>query len=728
MAGREEALERARLGMLRNKLNADRYDNTLFREAADSAFLGVYPSGIGRTTLDEKEQERRAQALSAATTGLVAAPLAFVAGEGIKASVPGTPLAEGERLRAMQQMVPGLDPSFYTRDGSIGRLTDSANLNEDWRGRSLQKSLSYAPGGYSTERDLSSGVREIDWARTAENLGTRTPDRVASVSKAPGVGPDLGGFSRGWDGPSDGNRVSYTVVPNANSGRFAQRLAPAVLDQVYRKDIALRDGGTDIPDDLFIDLGPKPVEGPVRPVPKDRLADLSGGERLRLMEQMLPGQLAERNQSGYIWGTQYSHPRYEYGKGADARNPEVVVSEVRTPPELETKYLFTQDARDPFVQYKGSTGERGLGPSWGVSEMQAMSQAPIAGRRRRQTDGDISFRSDLIERRGGFSLADAQAVQGNLGIPVTGAFGEKGPSQALEEAVESIRVKEGLNSHADVIEKYARRLPVMGRTTAPRQPASVTTSQFRLDTDVAIPEGMKRRFDVGAALSEAGLEPTVGGVKRANQLVNETALRRLGRYNRAIGLAPAAGVALNLADPQAAELLGAAVREKNPTVRSGLAADAFRVYGQNAVVGGAQGALVSGALAAAPRLGFGAAAAPIATGLTVAAPAMAMVGVGQAADAYLKGATGEGLAKHTQKVQAKSGSRNAGQVIPQIVPTPKAVVARTPSGTAKLQPYKPPSNPLSSAGREAKNRLRLATERFNPLRGEFGLTELLFGR
>ena len=132
MAGRDEALERARLGMLRNKLNADRYDNTLFRDAADGAFLNAFPTGVGRSTLDEKEQERRAQALSAAMTGLIATPLAFVAGEGIKASVPRTPLSESERLRAMQQMVPGLDPSFYMRDGVVGRLDDYADPGKAW--------------------------------------------------------------------------------------------------------------------------------------------------------------------------------------------------------------------------------------------------------------------------------------------------------------------------------------------------------------------------------------------------------------------------------------------------------------------------------------------------------------------------------------------------------------------------------------------------------------------
>lgn len=729
MAGRDEALERARLGMLRNKLNADRYDNTLFRDAADSAFLNAFPTGVGRSTLDEKEQERRAQALSAATTGLIAAPLAFVAGEGIKASVPGTPLSESERLRAMQQMVPGLDPSFYMRDGVVGRLDDYADPGKVWGARSLQKSLSQRRISSPWNRDPSEGVKGVDWEETALNLGDKTPDRIATVNNAPSAGPDLGGFSRGWDGPADGNRVSYTVVPNANSGRFGQRLAPVLVDQVYSKDIAPFQS-SDTSEAALEARNQTNSEGRVRPVPRDRLADLSRGERLRLLEQTLPGQLWQENQSGYIWGTQYNYPRYEYGKGADARNPEVVVSEVRTPPELETKYLWTQDARDPFVAYKATPGERGLGPSWGVSEMQSTTQAPIAGRRRRQTDGDISFRSDLIERRGGLSLADAQAVQDKLGIPVTGAFGEKSPSQALEEAVESIRVKEGFNSHADVIERYARRLPLMGKTTAPRQPASMTQSQFQLDTSVAIPEGMKNRFDIGAALTQAGLEPTVGGLARANRLVNDTTSRRMARYNRAVGLAPAAGMALNLADPKAAELLGAAIQETSPTIRSGLAADALRVYGQNAVVGGAQGALLAGSLAALPQFGpgFASAATQLATGLTLAAPAIATVGVLQAADGYLKGATGEGLAQHTQKVQTKSGSRNAAQVVPQILPTPKPVIARTPSGTARLQSYKPPSNALSALASEARNRIRHAGQVFNPGRGEFGLTELLFGR
>jgi len=481
------------------------------------------------------------------------------------------------------------------------------------------------------------------------------------------------------------------------------------------------------------------------------MASLTQVQRLGLLEAITPGQLFGRNQSGYLWGTLTEHPRYEYvdvaGEG-NAKNPEILVSEVRTPPELETRYLFTGDTHDPRVRYKDAPDAKTLGPSWGVSEQPVQGQ--IAGRRKRNTAGDISFRGDLIERRGGFSLADAQAVQNQLGLPVSFDRDGKSAAKALEDAVESIRVAEGLPSHAAVIDKHARSLPRLGSTTAPRQPATGKLSAMPLDTSLGVTSDLRRAFDLPGALTEAGYEPNRVGLKQANADIRSAAAGRVSRLDNAIRVAPAFGTALSFADPEAANLLGTALREEGPT-RTGLLADAARVYGQNALIGGVQGGLVSGALAAAPRLGLGALATTAATGLGVASPALAGMAVVQTADGYLKGATGEGLGEHWKKFQElrygnepapvstpkpatknqplrTAGSSIARQVVPQIAPTPKPVMANNSTGVAQVKPYTPPANAAQSIQREAARRLKQFQQNFNPLRGDLGLSELFFGR
>lgn len=436
---------------------------------------------------------------------------------------------------------------------------------------------------------------------------------------------------------------------------------------------------------------------------------------------MAPGQTRGANQSGYLWGSLYEYPRYEYAR--DSRgNPEVVVSDVRTPPELETGYLTTNMTRDPRVTYLGAN-EKALGPSWGMSDYMGPA-GPLAGRQRRNTAGDISFRSDLVEARGGFSLADAQAVQRQLGLKPT-VPEELGldPGRALERAIETIRSKEGLASHAEVVDTYARRLPRMGRTTNPRSPADVRVSEFSLDTRPGITSSLRKAYDIAGALREANMPPTREGYTQTWSNAAEVAAKRVQGIRRVQAAAPAAGIAASLADPEAAKLLGMAVRESNPRVQRGLAADALRVYGQNAVVGGIQGAAISGAIEGVKRLGMGGVAAAAVPALAVAGPALTGMAAVSAADNYLQAATGEGLKAKTQRVQRKV-SPQAAQAIPQLLPSARAVVARTPSGVARLT--KPRSvNPVAQ---EALNRAALFRQRFNPLRGEFGLSELLLGR
>lgn len=801
----------------------------MFRQAVDSGLESV--TGQLRSKLNprlgpysEEEKRLREDALSAAAAGLV--PLAWMGAALTSVSLPSQKLREDEQRRLYRSTFPGLDSSYYQAGTPRLRDTPFAFSGSDSFARALtvpsesqafverygdhpgrmQRNEAEAhaqaagrdPRNLSLEDDdfASRSVRRardelrlpgVDWEATSRGLrGEASNKWLTTVTSVPEAGPDLGGFARGWSGPESENRMAYTVVPDVNSGRFAQKLTPRVIDQVYRKDIDSQGFAKDVSADL-------PLAGETKPVPPDRLASLSSRERIALLEKLAPGQRYGRNQSGYVWGTEYETPRYEYGASSKTGNPEVVVSEVRTPPELETKYLYTQSTRDPFVRYKMSPDVRSLGPSWGedikqvnwggnlppppsVINIGPTSAGTAAGvplnRQKRMTDGDISFRSDLIERRGGLSLADAQALQKKLGLPVTLPNINLPPEEALKHAIGSIAVHEGLDSHADVVNRYARALPRLGRTTAPRQPARSVSAAFPADVSPGIPSSVRAAFDLPRALSQAGFSPTYGGIDEANARIGDEAIRRVARVEKGVALGPLGGAALALTDPEAARQLGEAVNEPDPSQRGRRFLGAAGTYARNAAAGAGAGAAVSGALAAATRMGLGALASPAVTGMAVAAPVMAAAGVAQTADAYLEGATGRGLADHwrntqdtasgmTRAQQAESPrkrypegwitvpgkgrrwrngegdyslerpgavrvapAQTARQVIPQVFPTARAVPARTASGTARLTKTQP-ENPII---REARNRAGLFRERFNPLAGEFGVTELLLGR
>lgn len=262
-----------------------------------------------------------------------------------------------------------------------------------------------------------------------------------------------------------------------------------------------------------------------------------------------------------------------------------------------------------------------------------------------------------------------------------------------------------------------------GRFRAPSLPRTQAgIGATNADARPGMAASPRRAFDMPEALRQAGQEPATGGIQAANQAADAFAKDRL-KAMRAIKFgAPGVGALSGLADPEAAELLGAALRQEGP-MRTGLLRDAARTLGQNTVVGAVQGGVISGAMAAAPYLGLAPQAAAAATGLTVAAPALAGAAVVNTVDGYLRGATGAGLATHTRRVQSKAqpSGMTAAQ---QLFPAPRAVVARTPSGTARLTRTRP-TNP---ALQEARNRAALFRQRFNPLRGEFGLSELLLGR
>ena len=131
------------------------------------------------------------------------------------------------------------------------------------------------------------------------------------------------------------------------------------------------------------------------------------------------------------------------------------------------------------------------------------------------------------------------------------------------------------------------------------------------------------------------------------------------------------------------------------------------------IIGGIPAALITGgAVTAAPVL------APIAAGTGLALTGNRALG---AADEIIKRQTGEGI---LSKVRQAIGT------------APRTGVAARPTFvnqplTAEIRPLssKEKTNMINRENRnEIQRRIDLAGERFNPRRGEFGLSEILFGR
>lgn len=824
MPGREEALERVRgsrrLGELRQQLNTERTDNTLLRDWSNSIPQPLPPHLRG-----DEEAKEGSEAASSALAGFVALTGATAtAGLGTAKrsddELKESGIYKGSLKQQYQELLPNISPVFYEsseNSDEVGLRSSGVfrGGGSNYKDEKLYQKLPKTDNWFSEVHGLSEGemfqaeleasahsagrdprkpskedyeyarqsvqkmadelpVPGVDWDRAPGSLGQRTYPYLVSAKKVPTYGPDLGGFSRNRLSTGDAETTTaYTVVPNSNAGRFRSRLLPSLIDRVYGEAINYRGDDSNEWGAYTAELA---LNEPRRPVAKRRWGSLSADEKIGMLLQEAPGRPGTYP-AGYVWGTLYDRPRYEYASigGQNAPNPEIVVSDVRTPPELETSYMPTRETFDPRVVYKRSPSESAVGPAWGVSDYLG---APGPGRPRRNTTGDMVWRNDLTERRGALSLADAQAVQQQLGIPVSVRRSGELSEQVLERAVEGIRQAEKLESHADVVNRYARNLPRQGSTTAPRQPAQAKYSSFEMDTKVAVPSGVRERFDLHRGMQEAGFSPTRPGVQQLNKAAQEAAKSRVGAFNAVRGTAPLTGVGLSLADPGAAAVLGAAVRERDPEVRAGLTRDAVRIYGENAVIGGLSGGAISGALTGAARMGLPGLASGAASVLGVTAPALAVQAVSDSADQYLKGATGRGLAAHFQdfrdksagmsdsmmagdrrpevtegwitvagkgrrwrdaqgnyylqrpgdtapsEAQQRSGGGAGRQVAPQLFPQPRAVMANTASGVAQVVPTRR-NNPVAQ---EAVNRVNLAKQRFNPARGDFGVSELLFGR
>lgn len=133
----------------------------------------------------------------------------------------------------------------------------------------------------------------------------------------------------------------------------------------------------------------------------------------------------------------------------------------------------------------------------------------------------------------------------------------------------------------------------------------------------------------------------------------------------------------------------------------------------------------------AAGVGMTAMAVPaVGTAATLAAPGLITVAAGEAADEAVTQATGEGIISKIQQTigtKPRTGIASPGGSIEERNKRKMDRVFNPP----EIKPMTGP--PLrrslkNSPAPELGRRLRLAGERFNPSKGEFGITELLFGR
>lgn len=240
-----------------------------------------------------------------------------------------------------------------------------------------------------------------------------------------------------------------------------------------------------------------------------------------------------------------------------------------------------------------------------------------------------------------------------------------------------------------------------------RDVSSADVQSFVPGRERLLPIQPYTEFFEGSAPSVVGKEPAPDftpfqkAIGTRNYLIGRNILK--GRGN--LGKGFAGGLSVGAADLIPSREIVADFYSKGPV--QGLT----RFAGD--IIGGIPVALITGgAVTAAPVL------APIAAGTGLALTGNRALG---AADEIIKRQTGEGI---LSKVRQAIGT------------VPRTGVAARP--TFVTQPLTSEIRPLSSKektnmiNRESRNeiqrRIDLAGERFNPRRGEFGLSEILFGR
>lgn len=651
------------------------------------------------------------------------------------------------RIKAYKQELPGLADNFYIPPDAQAQVRldagGSQNDNMRWLGNEkggtsvrgwtspgeprfeevLRPDRGELNAAHAAMQAAGPGVPvdaripRIDWDRTADWYATsarrRNPDlekalagfsaNWQSIENPPQFGPDLGGFARRYGTEPGPNQIkAYTVVPSANPGRFSQRILPALIDDVYGSaqpsmDLAQHAAGQFTSRQAGVIPG-GPRGGGDKKVSAQNWQELAFDKKVQLLEQIAPGQTTGTpgNQSGVLWGTTYKEPRYGYAQSEweMGPNPEVHVSFVNTPRELETDYSITHNTHSPYVRrYSEPEGSYRTGPHWGVAEDGPGTVGGLGNRPRRDVRGDVSWRGDLTESRGAFSVADAQAVQRHLGIPLTGGEGPR----AMGDAVGAIREHLGLATDADVIDRFARRVPRLGRTTAPRQPATIVSGSIKVDDKPGIPSALKTAYDLPGALERAGVPPTHAGVVGLNARIDSEVGGALQRINRMAGAMPFIGAIGGLLDPDAAKLMAQSATERDPRKSRELLLQGFETFGRNTALGsvlGGTGQLGMKALAAqAP--GLAARVLPtMAEGAAFAGPIGLGLSVYQTADAVTEGLTGRSLTARSgdafrsspagQSLRTSVGGRNAQEIVPQLFPEPRSVAANTPTGVAQV--------------------------------------------
>jgi hypothetical protein len=558
-----------------------------------------------------------------------------------------------------------------------------------------------------------------------------------------GVGPDLGGFSRrATSGPGKNVVRVLTVTPDVNSHRFAHKFLPQVVEDVYRSamdepDVAAALSGAASRGRHT--LGHESISLPsVTPHSegtggsKRSLPELRGWqgktlpEKVALMDQMSPGQSLGEGVSATLWGTLDSTPRYEYAEirrgSIRGQNPEVHIIDVKTPPTDEIRYSLTGEMRTPYVR-RNNDILFDVGPHWGATEINPNTGT---GRRsKKDVSGDIHFNAGLIERRGALSLADLQALQKHYGIPMTRGPGERG--EGFRKGVEALRVKLGLGSDAEVIERFARNVPTLGRTTAPRKPVQFETISLSAEPDWAQGPGtgsFRRAYDLPAALERAGHPSTLGGVRALNRQVQQSASRELSGVKRMAGMAPAVGFAGGaFLDPEAAKLFGQGVAQGgNEGFRK--AYQGMGTMAVNSGIGAATGLTVGQGMRTLARQAPALAAKVlprVAQGSTALTPYGLALTAFQTADAFVEGSSGRPIARHAgdafrgspagQALRTAVGGRQVKEILPELFPSrsyygtgrtavvtggkPKPVTNRPVRGTV------PPPKPGPNIGNEA---------------------------
>lgn len=562
----------------------------------------------------------------------------------------------------------------------------------------------------------------INWPLVESNASDLNPENYLNkkltkvTTPVPDFGPDIGGFYRKnkelLNNPDPILQKIYTVVPKADSSRFANRILPKLIQSVY-SDPSIKPDKFDTYTRTYAD--PKtallPESTAYTDVPtrdlyrKFREKELDIDGQIELLNRIDPNQGLGKSVSSTLWGTISDYPRTEYAAirlGAiTSPDPEVVVSLANLDPSLETKYLFTPHAATPYIhRYSDPPGEYKTGEHWGAVE----GQVSAGTRRKKDVTGDVSFSSNLIEKRGSLSLSVIQAIQKENGLPITRGYGQK----ALDEGLKSLQSHFGLATPGDVVDRFARNVPRLGQTTSPRQVSYDKQLQLvsNFDGSIKFPERYRREMDLGRALTNAGYDQSFEGLRQLNQDVNERAGQRLTNFNRFRGLLPTLGSTFGLIDPDAARHFARSysLRESNPEKSHSEFKQGATAFGVNTAIGtglGVAGRRLLAKLAEkAPNVVAAVTTNPKSLALFGTAGLVSTgAGLYGLADAVTEGLTGKGLTVRggeafRQHVSPYIIGSNPQQMVEQLFPTPKSILSNTPNGLAEIRPWTPPINPV----------------------------------